>query len=208
MAFSLLPKEEKFFTLFEEQADHICDAANVFKELLSKWSPSSPLVERLREIEHESDIITHEVIDKLNRTFITPLDREDIHELAKEMDDVVDLTQGAAARLKLYEVDHITEELPQLAEVLYQGTVALKKAVLALRDLGKSRRILEYCIEINRLENMGDQIQEIAMGKLFHNAKDPLQVIKWKEIYELTETAIDKCEDVANIIESIVVKYG
>ena len=208
MPFTLLPKEEKFFALFEEQAEHLCEAAKVFKELLENWSVSSPLVEKIRDIEHESDIITHEIIDRLNRTFITPLDREDIHELATVMDDVVDLTQGAAARMKLYEVDKVAEELPQLADILHQATVVLKKAVVSLHDMSNSRRILEYCIEINRLENMGDQIQETAISKLFRNSSDPMKVIKWKEIYEMTETAIDKCEDVANTIESIVVKYG
>ena len=208
MAFSLLPKEEKFFELFEEQAEHLCEAAKVFKELIQTWSVNSPLVEKIRDIEHESDIITHEIIDKLNRTFITPFDREDIHKLATEMDDVVDLTQGAAARMHLYHVDKTTDELAQLADILHQATVVLKKAVLGLHDMSRSHRMLEHCIEINRLENSGDQVQESAMGKLFANCSDPIKVIKWKEIYELTETAIDKCEDVANIIESIVVKHG
>ncbi|OGR87162.1 MAG: hypothetical protein A3A86_08230 [Elusimicrobia bacterium RIFCSPLOWO2_01_FULL_60_11] len=208
MSFSLLPREEKFFDLFEDQAEHICKAARIFKELLGAWDPRSPLIDKIRDVEHESDIITHDIIDKLNRTFITPFDREDIHELATEMDDVVDLTQGAAARLQLYKIDKITEELPQLAGVLLQATEALKNAILSLTDMSKSRRILDYCIEINRLENIGDQIQETGMGKLFADHPDPLQVIKWKEIYEITETAIDKCEDVANTIESIVVKHG
>ena len=208
MAFTLIPREEKFFDLFEEQAERICLVAREFKELVSNWSLRSPLIDKIKDLEHEADITTHDVIDKLNRTFITPFDREDIHELASEMDDIIDLTQGAAARLQLYGIEKMTDELVQLADILVQSTSVLKKAILGLTDMKKSRRILDYCIEINRLENMGDQIQETATAKLFSDNPDPLTVIKWKEIYQNAETAIDKCEDVANTIESIVVKNG
>jgi len=208
MSFTLIPREEKFFDLFEAQADRIVLAAHSFKEILQSWNVHSPLVEKIRDIEHEADITTHEIFDKLNRTFITPFDREDIHHLASKMDDVIDLIQGTVSRMHRYQVSQVTEELIQLADVLHQSAEAVRKAILALRDMKKSRRIIEYCIEINRLENAGDQVQEMAMGKLFSTETNPIEIIKWKEIYELTETAIDMCEDVANAIESIVVKHG
>lgn len=208
MAFNLIPKEEKFFDMFEVQADRICEAARQFKELTGHWQIESPIVAKLTDLEHEADITTHEIIDKLNRTFITPLDREDIHELASKMDDVIDLIQGTVSRMHRYKVKTVGEELAHMAEILREATETMKKAVLGLRDIQKPRRTLEYCIEINRLENAGDQILELAMEKLFNDTKDPVDVIKWKEIYEFAETAIDKCEDVANTIEAIVVKHG
>lgn len=208
MAFSLIPKEEKFFEMFEAQAAHNVDAAKVFKELAQNYSLQSPAFDRLRDIEHEADITTHEIIDKLNRTFVTPFDREDIHGLASEFDDVVDLIQSLSARMQLYRVSHSTEDLVQLADILWQSTENVRKAVIELKNPEKVRRLLDYCIEVNRLENAGDLALGVAIGKLFDGNPDPLTVIKWKEIYEVTETAIDKCEDVANIIEGIVVKQG
>lgn len=208
MSFTLIPREEKFFDLFEVQGERIALTGRTFKELVQGWSMQSPLVERIRDLEHEADITTHEIIDKLNRTFITPFDREDIHNLTSKMDEVVDFIQGTTSRMYRYKVARATEELVQLADVLQQSTDTVRKALLGLRGLEKSKRVLEYCIEINRLENAGDEMMNLAMERLFAHEKDPIQVIKWKEIYELTETAIDMCEDVANAIESIVVKHG
>ncbi|MBI4422571.1 MAG: DUF47 domain-containing protein [Elusimicrobia bacterium] len=208
MGISLLPKEEKFFELFETQAVHNVEAARLFKELAQKWDPDSPSIEKLREIEHEADITTHEVIDRLNRTFITPFDREDIHALASELDDIVDLIQSTSVRMKLFHIAASSGDLAELADILWQSTENVRKAVHELKDLGNQRRLLDYCIEINRLENAGDLALGHALGRLFTGKPDPLEVIKWKEIYEATEAAIDKCEDVANIIESILVKHS
>ena len=208
MAFSLIPREEKFFELFEAQADHNVEAAKVFKDLAQKWASDSAPFDRLRDIEHEADITTHEIKDKLNRTFVTPFDREDIHGLASELDDIVDLIQSVASRMNLYRVDHSTEDLVQLADILWQSTENVRKAVRELKNSQKSRRLFDYCIEINRLENAGDHALEAAIGRLFSGKPDALEVMKWKEIYEGIETAIDKCEDVAHTIESIVVKQG
>jgi len=208
MAFSLIPKETKFYDLFDAQAAHSVEAAKVFRELAQKWSLESPAFDRLRDIEHEADISTHEIIDRLNRTFVTPLDREDIHALASEMDDIVDLIQSISSRMHLYRVDHSTQDLVEMADILWQATENVRKALASLRDLANPRRILDYCIEVNRLENAGDHMLEVALGKLFSGNPDPLEVMKWKEIYEVTEAAIDKCEDVANVIESILVKHG
>ena len=208
MGFSLIPKEEKFFDLFAVQASHNVEAAKVFHELTQNWKTDSPAFARITDIEHEADISTHEIIDKLNRTFVTPFDREDIHALASELDDVVDLIQSIATRMQLYRVDHSTEELIALAEILKNSTENVRKAIAELKNPEKSRRVLDYCIEINRLENAGDRALEQALGKLFQGKPDPLEVMKWKEIYESTEYAIDKCEDIANTIESILVKQG
>jgi len=208
MAFSLIPKEEKFFDLFSAQAEHNVEAARVFKELAQKWDPESPAFDRLRDIEHEADISTHEIIDRLNRTFITPFDREDIHQLASELDDIVDLVQSLSARMKLFNIAATTPDLVELADILWQSTENVRKAVHELKDFSNPRRLLDYCIEINRLENAGDHALGQALGRLFTGKPDPLDVIKWKEVYESIEAAIDKCEDVANTIESIMVKQS
>ena len=206
MGFSLIPKEEKFFELFNAQAAHNVEAAKVFLELAKKWDAKSPLIDKLQEIEHEADITTHEIYDRLNRTFITPFDREDIHALGAELDDVVDIVQSVASRMQLYHVDHSTEDLVTLAETLLHAAENMGKAVAELAHPDKAARIQGYCIEVNRLENAGDRALEHAISKLFQGKPDPLEVIKWKEIYEGIEAAIDKCEDVAETIQAILVK--
>jgi len=208
MAFSLIPKEEKFWDLFEQQAKSIEEAAHVFLDLAREWHDKHPGIARLRDLEHECDITTHEIMDKLNRTFVTPIDREDIHQLAKELDDVVDIIQAVSERMLLYNIAKTTDDLIELARTLEEAVVTVSKAVTAIRELNRPRRILDYCIEINRLENRGDRTSERAIGNLFDTNKDPMEVLKWKEIYDSTEGAIDKCEDIANIIEGIVVKHG
>ncbi|MBI3553615.1 MAG: DUF47 domain-containing protein [Elusimicrobia bacterium] len=206
--FNLIPKEEKFFELFDAQAAHNVESTRVFHELSKKWNLESPLFQKLQDIEHEADISTHEVYDRLNRTFVTPFDREDIHELASELDDIVDIVQSTASRMQLYHVDHSTEDLQRMAGILVDASENVRKAVSEMKNTEKSRRVQDYCIEINRLENAGDRALEQALSKLFLGKPDPLEVIKWKEIYEGIEEAIDKCEDVANIIDSILVKQA
>jgi len=208
MAFSLIPREEKFFDLFEQQAKSIQEAAKIFVDLVCDWNDKHPAIARLRDLEHECDITTHEIMDKLNRTFVTPIDREDIHALAKELDDVVDIIQAISERMLLFNITKTTEDLLELAKTLEEAVSNVAKVVASIRQLNRPRRILDYCIEINRLENRGDRTSERAIGKLFHGNQDPMDVIKWKEIYDATESAIDKCEDIANIIEGIVVKHG
>jgi len=208
MAFNFLPKEEQFFKLFEAQADYNTRAVKAFKELVNNWDSKSPAFEKIREIEHEADITTHEIYDKLNRTFITPFDREDIHQLASEMDDIVDLVQSLCNRMRLYHIQNSTPDLVQLVDILDQAADAIRKAVAELQDQAKTRRVLDYCIEINRLENTGDHARDIALSKLFEGQPDPIEVIKWKEIYELVEAAVDRCEDIANTIETILVKQA
>ena len=206
MSFSLIPKDEKFFDTLEEASDNVQKGAGVFRELVADWSLTSPKIQEIRDLEQEGDRMTHDVIDRLNRTFITPIDREDIHALATELDDVIDIIQATMDRMQLYRIDRSSPILVQMADVLVKATNAIGKAIKSLRDLKHTRRTLDFCIEINRLENEGDTILKTALGDLFSDHKDVLDIIKWKETYENAEYATDKCEDIANIIESIVVK--
>lgn len=206
--FSFMPKEEKFFELFEAQAAHNVEAAKAFQKLAENWSLDPEAFRKLQDIEHEADITTHEIYDRLNRTFITPFDREDIHALASELDDIVDIVQSVASRMSLYHVDHSTDDLRRMAGIVVDGAENVRKAIVEMKNPEKTRRVQDYCIEINRLENACDRALEQALSKLFDGKPDPLEVIKWKEIYEGIEAAIDKCEDVANTIESILVKQA
>ena len=208
MAFSLIPKEEKFFELFEAQAAHNVAAAKVFREMANKWSRETAAFDRLRDIEHEADMTCHEIYDKLNRTFVTPFDREDIRDLASELDTVVDLIESVGQRMYLYQIDKSTDDLVRLTDILWQCTETVRKAIAELQTPAKSRRVMDYCIEVNRLENAGDQALGVAIGKLFSGKPDPLEVMKWKEIYETIEEAIDKCEDIAHTLETILVKQA
>ena len=208
MAFSFIPKEERFYDLFEQQAKSLQSGAAALRELVTDWNINHAGIARLKELEHECDITTHEIMDKLNRTFVTPLDREDIHHLATELDDVMDFIQAISSILVLFHIERTTEDLIEMTTILEEAVSNVSKAVASIRDMNRPRRILDYCIEINRLENRADRTFEQAIAKLFDNTKDPVEIIKWKEIYDTTETATDKCEDVANTIEGIVVKHG
>ncbi|MBI3288228.1 MAG: DUF47 family protein, partial [Elusimicrobia bacterium] len=189
MAWSLIPKEEKFFELIEAQATHNVAAAKAFREMARKWTRDIAPFDRLRDIEHEADVTCHEIYDRLNRTFVTPFDREDIRELAGELDTVTDLIESVGQRMFLYQIDKSTDDLVHLTDILWQATENVRKAISELKTPDKTRRIMDYCIEINRLENAGDHALGIAIGKLFSGKPDPLEVMKWKEIYETVEEA-------------------
>jgi predicted phosphate transport protein (TIGR00153 family) len=206
VAFSFIPKDEGFFDILEEASENVVKGAKAFRELVSHWSLNSELIPQIREIEHEGDRMTHEVIDRLNRTFITPIDREDIHGLAKELDDVIDIIQATMDRMQLYRIETSSPVLLQMVEVLLRSTEVVDKAIKSLRDMKHTRRTLDFCIEVNRLENEADAIFKTALGELFSEKRDVLDIIRWKEVYEAAEFANDKCEDIANIIEGIIVK--
>lgn len=208
MLFKFIPNEMKFFDLFDEQGKNILAAASHFKTMAEAGRFDDAGVQRMRDIEHEGDSLTHETIDTLNRTFITPFDREDIHALTCELDDVTDFIHAVTTRIRLYKLDGRDEHIVQFADVVTQSTAALAKAVGGLRDAKRTRRILDFCIEVNRLENVGDQLREASIANLFETEKDPIAVIKRKEIYESLEALLDKCEDVVNIVEGILVKQG
>jgi predicted phosphate transport protein (TIGR00153 family) len=206
MFFNFLPKEEKYFDMFERVSENAIKAATKFRDLLKNYTDVESKVREIEDLEHEGDIITHEIFDKLNRTFITPIDREDIHSLASELDDVLDFLKAGSDRFVLYNIKKPTEDVINLAETLVKTTIETSKAIKALRDMKHTRRVNEYCIEINSLENEGDNILKNAIAKLFNDNMNPLDVIKWKEIYENIESAIDMCESVANTIGAILAK--
>lgn len=203
---NLIPRDRSFFKLFSRQAKKVLKASELFKEFVEVYQDLETYSERFSEIEHDGDIAAHEIIDRLNRSFITPLDQEDIHALAHNLDDVVDLIEATAGRTLLYQIPRPTEEMKALADIVLKATRELSKAVDSLDSMKHSRRILDYCIEINRLENEGDRILRETLQRLFNETTDPILLLKWKEIYESLELVIDKCEDIANIIEGIVVK--
>jgi len=207
MKLRFIPREERFFELFEEQARNIVKAAGLLVSLVGEPTRSADLRDEIEEVEHEGDITTHEIADRLNRTFVTPFDHEDIHALAGRLDDVLDNIEATADRMFLYEAGPAGPEMVSLAEVLAEAAKALEKAIEGMKDVGRNaRRILDYCIEIHRLENIGDEESRLALAKLFKGS-DALHALKWKEIYDHVEDAIDKCEDVASIVEGIVVKH-
>jgi len=201
----ILTKEDSFFLMFVELAENINAGAKAMLALLENFTNVGVQVEVIKGLEHKGDTITHNLITRLNQTFITPFDREDIHELSSKIDDVLDLTDAAASRLVTYNVDRVRPGVPELAKILVAATEEVVKSVKVLE---KQDHILEHCIEINRLENEGDRVSRALIAQLFDEENDPVQIIKWKEIIEVLETAIDKCEDVANVLESVVIKSG
>ncbi len=202
----LLPREESFFDDFEKHASKTVEGCRAFMEMASGTGDAASYSPRLKAIESECDQITHHVVARLHKVFITPIDRNDIFRLISKMDDVMDFVEAAAQRIALYEVHEPTPELADLARTLTHQAERLLEAVQGLRNLKNPDLILEKCVEINRLENEADVQLRSAIVRLFKETKDPILVIKWKEIYELLETATDRCEDVANIIEGVVLE--
>jgi predicted phosphate transport protein (TIGR00153 family) len=204
--FPFMPKEHKFFDLFEKSAQNIINAAKLLKEMLDSWQFIDSRVAEITELEHDGDSMTHQIISLLHRTFVTPFDREDIAELAHAMDDVLDFIHSAADAMFIYKISKPTDRAKELADVIVLAAIEVEKAVSSLRHKNEFRQMLERCVEINRLENAADRIYRAAIGELFDNAKDMAEIIKWREIYEHMETATDRCEDVADVIEGVALK--
>jgi uncharacterized protein len=204
----LLPREEDFFGLFERHATLTVEGAKEMRRLVQGGQNIRALAARIKEIEHETDVITHACVERLHTTFITPLDRDDIHTLITRMDDIMDYIESAAAAVMLYELSEMTDPARALADVLVRATETVAVAVMGLKNMKRSDAILNACIEVNRLENEGDEILRSALADLFRGATDPLLVLKWKEVYEALETATDRCEDVANVIEGVVLEHA
>jgi len=202
----LLPKETSFFDFFEQHAALTVTGAKEFLEMVSEGTRIDSRAKRIADIEHETDVITHRCVEALHKTFITPIDRDSIHRLITKMDDIMDFVEAAAERISLYEIATMTPEVKDLADVLLKAAIEVENACKGLRDLRNPQRVLQLAIDINRLENEGDAILRRAVARLFKEEKDPIQVIKWKEIYENLESATDRCEDVANIIEGVVLE--
>ncbi|MGB2636220.1 MAG: DUF47 domain-containing protein [Candidatus Acidiferrum sp.] len=198
-----MPHDGDFFVLFQKQAENVVVGANAFVQMLEHYTGVPEQVQRIKAIEHNGDEITHQIFRKLNQTFITPFDREDIHQLCSTMDDVIDLIDAAASRFVLYRVAEVRRGTLELCKVLAAAAVELKEAIHAMESPDKA---LHRVIEINRLENESDRICRTLIAQLFEEEKNPVEIIKWKEIFEVIETAVDKCEDVSNVIESVILK--
>jgi len=202
----LLPREEEFFDLFVEVATRNKVAAQHLRDLFDA-PPERRIaqVDAIKRLEHEADQVTHEVVNRLDRTFITPLDREDIHQLASNLDDVMDAIDGTARRSQIFHLGSAPQGVKQLAEVIQRMVDVLGEAVGRLK---KGDDVMKYCIEAKKLEEEGDAIYQQALGLLFETERDPLEVIKWKEIYDTLERTLDESEDVANVLESITLKHA
>jgi len=203
-----LPKEVNFFDLFEKQSGFALDAAIQFKSLISKGDLSEGAVKKIKDIEHQGDNAAHDIIEQLNKSFITPFDREDIMALAKEIDDVTDMINTIVGRMAVYKLTKPSKEMMKFADIIEESVRAVVCAVKGLRDLKHSKSITDSCVEVNRLENVGDALRDEVLAELFEREKDPIAVIKWKEIYQDAETVLDICEDVAHVVGSIMVKQA
>ncbi len=203
-----IPHEQQFFTLFEGSAQNVVKAAQALKELVDTWDKVDERVKAIIELEHVGDAITHQIMEQLNRTFVTPLDREDIAALAHALDDVTDFIEAAAGAMGLYKVEKPGRPARELADTIVQSASELEKAMPQLRHRAELKRMLERCVEINRLENVADDIYRSATAELFDDTEDIAKIIKWREIYEHMESATDRCEDVANVLEGVALKNG
>ena len=206
--FPFMPREEKFFELFEKSAQNMVKAAQVLKELVDTWEDVAERVNEISELEHNGDTITHQIIEQLNLTFVTPFDREDIASLAHSLDDVTDFIHHATDAMFLYKVGYPDQAARELANTIVQATTEVGKAIPQLRHRAQFKQIPERCVEMNRLENEADEIYRSALAGLFTDTTDIADVIKWREIYEHMESATDRCEDVANVLEGIALKHG
>ena len=183
-------------------------AAQVLKELVDTWDDVEKRVGQITELEHEGDTITHQIMALLHRTFVTPFDREDMASLAHVMDDVTDFIHAAADAMLIYKVDYPSQRAKELADIIVQAATEVEKAIPQLRHKAKFKQILERCVEINRLENMADRVFRSAMAEMFTDSPDMASVIKWREIYEHMESATDRGEDVANVLEGVALKHA
>ena len=203
-----MPHEDKFFDLFEESGRNMVKAAEILKELIYTWDDVGEKIAEITELEHLGDKITHQIMGQVHRTFITPFDREDIALLAHSLDDVTDFIHATADAMFIYKVDRPTESAKELSDIIVKAAAEVEKSLPELRNRGRLKHILEQCVEINRLENEADKVFRSAMGELFDDTEDIAEIIKWREIYEHMESATDRCEDVANVLEGVALKHA
>ena len=206
MAFRLIPKEERFYDDFTAMAGQIRHGAELLDAMMAPDKPIWDKADEIKEVEHKCDFLTHEVIQRLNRTFVTPIDREDIHALARSLDDVMDAIDAAAAVIRLYSLNTVRFGARELAKIITASTEEIRPALQALEQ--KKGGVVVHAVEINRLENEADRLHQQAVMRLFDDERDPILVMKWKEALDFLEDATDRCEDVANVLEGVVVKYG
>ena len=205
VAFRLIPREERFFDDFVALAVQIRKGAGLLEEMLAPDRPIWDKADEIKEVEHKCDFITHEVIQRLHRTFVTPLDREDIHTLARTLDDVMDAIDASAAVVRLYQIDRVRPDARDLAHLV---ALSAEQVVIAMKALERRHGVAEPAVEINRLENEADRAHQNAVRRLFEEEQNPVAIIKWKEILDFLEAATDRCEDVANVLEGVVVKHA
>jgi predicted phosphate transport protein (TIGR00153 family) len=205
VAFRLIPREERFYDDFVALTEQIRRGATLLEEMLAPDRPIWDKADEIKEVEHECDTLTHQVYQRLHKTFVTPLDREDIFGLARSLDDVMDAIDATAAIVRLYQIEQVRPDARVLTRIIKDSTVQL---VLALQALEKKTGVAEPAVEINRLENEADRAHQAAVRRLFEEERDPVAIIKWKEILDFLEDATDRCEDVANVLEGVVLKYA
>ena len=205
MRFRLIPREEKFYSDFLAMADELLKGSRLLEEMLAADHPIWDKADEIKEVEHKCDFLTHEIIQRLNRTFVTPIDREDIHALARSLDDVMDAIDASATLVRLYRLDRVLFGARELAHIISACT---KEVRLALAALEQTKGVATHAVEINRLENEADRTHQQAVSRLFDDERDPIIVMKWKETLDFLEDATDRCEDVANVIEGVIVKHG
>ena len=199
----LIPRDERFFDLFDELAVRLTRSARLLYELFSEPDRLEELTVAIKTLEHEADQLTYQVIARIDTSFVTPLDREDIYMLASRLDDVIDLLDGTARRVGMFRITEVRDPAKRMSSVLTRAAEAIEKAV---KEMKKPKVVAQHCREIKQLEEEGDAIYAEAVGGLFDGSPDPIDVIKWKELYDTLEGAIDQCEDVANVLESISIK--
>lgn len=204
------PKDKKFFPLFEKASANLLDVSKILiKALKTKdIGERDAYIKEIEQLEHKGDQITHDIFHELSSSFITPFDREDIHNLAAVVDDILDFIHGSAKRIQLYNLKQPSKAMVDLAELILQGNEQLHHGIMALKDLKNIEKVKEICVKINSIENLADDVFDTAVAKLFDEEKDAIELIRVKEILQNLETATDKCEDAANVLESIIVKYS
>ena len=205
MGFSLIPREEKFYEDFAALAEQIRRGAGLLEQMLTPDRPIWDKAHEIKEVEHKCDFLTHEIIQRLNRTFVTPLDREDIHTLARSLDDVMDAIDAAAAIIPLYKIETVRQEARELSRII---VASADQVSVAMKSLARLSGVVDCAVEINRLENEADRVHQAAVRMLFEEERDTLTIIKWKELLDFLEAATDRCEDVANVLEAVVVKHA
>ncbi len=204
--FNLIPKEVRFFDYFEQQSQQIIKGGSLLSELVHNFADARAKAFAIKEVEHAGDQITHEIVKRLNTTFITPIDREDIHDLATRLDDVLDFIEAVAERLVIYRIKEPTSACRALADLIVAQIAAMDRCIRCLRTMDPGFH--EHAVEVNRLENRADSLLRETLAAMFEDQADPIEVIKWKEIYETLEAVTDRCEDVANVIEGIILKMA
>jgi predicted phosphate transport protein (TIGR00153 family) len=205
VVFRLIPREARFFDDFVAMAEQIRLGATMLEDMLAPDKPIWDKADQIKEVEHKCDFITHEIIQRLHRTFVTPFDREDIHNLARSLDDVMDAIDASATVVRLYSIEHVRPDARELARVIQSSADEMVKALKALE---RRKGVAQAAVEINRLENEADRLHQAAVRRLFEEERDPIEIMKWKEIFDFLEESTDRCEDVANVVEGIVVKHA